>query len=165
MRQHKQVESCMLYFYAHYQWQQQNKWRKGKKDEPWREKCRSFAVLNIKLLIWISEPAKENGRENGSTQRWQAPMMMMMMMFETIMLYNENDKWWKRAKHTECGLEYHYRCEKCAMLCVCLRILNQSQPVLKTQLCCLFFHCVWVSEQENQERKSKEIRDAYKQAL
>lgn len=34
------------------------------------------------------------------SRRWRAPMMMMTM-FKTIMLYNENDKWWKRAKNTE----------------------------------------------------------------
>lgn len=101
MRWHKQYSSWKSCFCV----RRNNNDATNNRRKTCKEKCRSFAELNRELFIWsraaMTEKAGRGEERHRNTERWRAPMMMMMMMmFKTIMLYNENDKWWIRAKHT-----------------------------------------------------------------
>lgn len=99
--------------------------------------------------------------EKRSTRQW-APMMMTMM-FKTIIPYNENDKWWKRAKHTLCVYVCHGipRLEKCTRDAVSFSWMRSRCECLKLN----WFSCECRWREWERGRKSKEIREAYKQVL
>lgn len=78
-------------------------------------------------IIHLKQSSKKR-----STRQW-APMMMTMM-FKTIIPYNENDKWWKRAKHT-------------LFVCVCVQ-WNTSTRKMYTRCCIIFVDAqsMWMFE-------------------